>query len=208
MDPFQKPKPKHAPGAQAVADFLFPSKPKDPLPALTGKETIQLFERAGGLVGDAGRYVAREVDLYAQPTAPGYRPVGQSAAQQKVAEEFLEFVVPSRVVKTIFQLGEAQGPGVGPAAGGHGHGLGIGEEDAIFRMTERQRAERERFYADLNRQMAAASAVRRVVIIFGASVASASIQTENIRPVNAAALANEAAAEGIRAALVQERADP
>lgn len=41
-----------------------------------------------------------------------------------------------------------------------------------------------------------------------ATVPSASIQPEHIQPVNAAALANQAAAEGIRAALVHERADP
>lgn len=40
------------------------------------------------------------------------------------------------------------------------------------------------------------------------SVAMGSMQPERIKPVNAKALANEAAAEGIRKALVKERADP
>lgn len=41
-----------------------------------------------------------------------------------------------------------------------------------------------------------------------AAVPSASIQPERIQPVSAAALANQAAAEGIRQVLVHERADP
>lgn len=46
------------------------------------------------------------------------------------------------------------------------------------------------------------------VFVPAAEVPNGSLQPENIKPVNAKALANQAAAEGIRKALVQERADP
>lgn len=209
MDPFEKFKSRRAPGAQTIADFLIPTKPKAPAkpPAVTPKEALQLGAYVNKQVEAGARDLKAVVLAYTFPYPPGEGPPGAGAPQKKVLEDLGGLLLPKVYFKALTELGEGRLP-LTKRVAGPGVGLGVGEEAEIQRQDERLRAERAAALARLFPLAYGSSSRTPIVAALALSVINGSIQPEHIRPVNAAALANLEAAEGIRRALVHERADP
>lgn len=209
MDPFQKFQPRRAPGANTIADLLVPTKPAPATKsnAITPKEALQLAGFTQRLIEAGTKAVAKEGEQYLFPFPPGQGPPGAGAPQKKVIEDLGGLLAPKAIFKALTEIGEGNIPLVKRVTG-VGLGLGVGEEDEIFKLTERHRVEREAFFSGIQRREALRLRAAALASPFQAGVPSASIQPERIQPVSAAALANQAAAEGIRQVLVSERADP
>ena len=154
----------------------------------------------------------------------GKKPIVFEASQSRVKtyEAKLEAErIAARVLKTEVVFGLASGfPNFTIPKGQ----LSITEDELAFleslppgitnaqKLIPELRARRSDFLIDprseLDLPAGLASVAIPVAFAPAAVVPSASIQPEHITPINAAALANMAAAEGLRAALVSERADP
>jgi hypothetical protein len=205
VDPFPRRPGRGAPGARTIV----PTKPAPPPkpPAVTPREALQIGQYVNRQVSGTAREAVRDAMLYTYPFPPGEGPPGVGKPQKKLIEDLGGLLLPKTYFKALTEIGEGSIPLV-KRTSGPGLGLGVGEEDAIFQITERERQFRERFQAELLSRPQPRASAGKVRPPFPPAVAPGSLQPTHVRPVNAAAIANEAAAEGLRAALVHERADP
>lgn len=209
MDPFQKFKPRRAPGVNTIADFLIPTKPA-PAPksvVVTPKDTLEPAKQLGGaLVVKVAQTASREAYDYAGSIFSSEQDhLGQGPIRGKVFDQVGHLLLPKRFIKALSEIGEGDIPGEKRPGG---NARGAAENRDILARDERLRVERAAALARLFPLAYGSPSRAPLVVALALSVLNGSIQPEHIQPVNAAALANQAAAEGIRQALVHERADP
>jgi len=209
VDPFKSWKPRGAPGSQTIGDFFAGPKKNKPTPVggLTPNETLQLANYLQAQIEAATREVGEEAKRYTLPYPPGEGPPGAGVPQKKLLEDLGGLLLPKTYLKALTESGEGNIP-LTHKVNGPGRGVGVNEEEAIRRQIAQQRADLEAYQRSLFPALSRPSAIVRGVSPFAGDAPSVSIQPGHIQPVNAAALANQEAAQGIAKVLVHERADP